>query len=406
MKRPLGNLAPRYAPAILGALLLAGCTSQSAEAPTAAVEPAAAAAAEKQEKQEQREQAPARTVAPFTILVMGDNRGEIVPCGCKDFPRGGLPRRATFVQEARAAGPVLLLDAGDALFEDPYRKSAYAKAKAELVMKGMGRLETAAMAVGDRDLTEGVEWLQAQAKAAGIPLLSANLRTEEGVQPFQSHRIFQVGEARVGVVGLFGMRAGMRMPTGLVMEDPVEAARASVAAMQAEGVDVIVALVHGPNDVIRAVAAVPGVEMIVPSHDGSISFPYRPNPDAAWIIAGGQMGRTLTSVRFHLEGGGRLEDAGAAAPLKEDRASVAKNLDLAKVRFERADPGAPERESLAEQIRFLERRDVDLAKRIAALDEIEGRHFESKQHSLGDDIADEPEMAALLKAFEDANPTP
>src|SRR5690606_33230947 len=113
MKRPLGNLAPRYAPAILGALLLAGCTSQSAEAPTAAVEPAAAAAAEKQEKQEQREQAPARTVAPFTILVMGDNRGEIVPCGCKDFPRGGLPRRATFVQEARAAGPVLLLDAGD-----------------------------------------------------------------------------------------------------------------------------------------------------------------------------------------------------------------------------------------------------------------------------------------------------
>src|ERR1041384_1592864 len=48
----------------------------------------------------------------FTLFAVAEVRGQIGPCGCTTDPLGDLSRTAQLVVQARAAGPVLFLDAG------------------------------------------------------------------------------------------------------------------------------------------------------------------------------------------------------------------------------------------------------------------------------------------------------
>ncbi|HEY0840422.1 MAG TPA: hypothetical protein VGD74_09580, partial [Vulgatibacter sp.] len=52
-----------------------------------------------------------------TLLFTGDLWGQLEPCGCSADMRGGLDRMASYVRQVRAAGPTLLVDAGDALYD-------------------------------------------------------------------------------------------------------------------------------------------------------------------------------------------------------------------------------------------------------------------------------------------------
>src|SRR3954468_21630158 len=52
----------------------------------------------------------------FTLFAVAEVRGQIGPCGCTSDPLGDLSRTAQLVVQARAAGPVLLVDAGSLLY--------------------------------------------------------------------------------------------------------------------------------------------------------------------------------------------------------------------------------------------------------------------------------------------------
>ncbi|HWV37101.1 MAG TPA: hypothetical protein VN033_01345 [Vulgatibacter sp.] len=348
---------------------------------------------------------PAPTVvkAEFTIAVQGDNRGEIAPCGCAQSQDGGLARRATAVRQAFDAGPTLLLDAGDALFSSTTQRTEGDEEKAALILSSMGRTRTAAMAVGDRDLLLGVDWLVATAREHEVPLLSANVRTEDGERPFLPRKRFAVDDAEVGVFAVFGQREGQRPIAGLVVEDPVAAAAAQVEALRAEGADLVVALVHGPTALVRQVAAIEGLDLLVPSHDGSLSLPYRTGPEAAWIVGAGRLGRTISMIRMNLEGEGELMDEGQRARLVEEREGLATRLaEASKLYSTTAAQQPPEsREALAETIRVLDRRIAEVDRQIGVLPAQGGPRFRVETIALHDGFEDDPELAVLVKAFEE-----
>ncbi len=85
---------------LIAATLLAGCTrsgSGNVAAPTGPATPPA---------------------THFVAFVTADLRGQIAPCGCSEAMRGGLAKIAAIVASTRASGvPVVLVDAGDTLFE-------------------------------------------------------------------------------------------------------------------------------------------------------------------------------------------------------------------------------------------------------------------------------------------------
>lgn len=351
-----------------------------------------------------QQQAAARTAkTPITIAVQGDNRGEIAPCGCEQSQDGGLARRATAVKKALAAGPTLLLDAGDALFPSATQRTERDAEKAALILSAMGRTRTAAMAVGDRDLLLGVDWLVSHAKESGVPLLGANLRTEGGERPFLARKLFEIGDSKVGVFAIFGQRNGQRPVEGLVVEEPAAAATAQIEALRGEGADVIVALVHGPTALQRQVAALEGLDMLIPSHDGSLSLPFRTRPESAWIVSAGKLGRTLTMIRLNLGGDGELVDEGQRERLVEEKAGLARRLEEATNLYATTAAQQPpeSREALAETIRVMEKRVAELDRQIAAIPAAEGRRFRVDPLALHDEFEDDPELAVLVKAFEE-----
>src|SRR5262249_30859511 len=140
----------------------------------------------------------------------------------------------------RAAGPVLLLDAGNALFEASSTADPKAKVKAELILRVMGELKTAAMAVGARDLALGPEFLAQTARRAGVPVLSANL-TRDGKPIFPASTVATVAGVRGGLVGASPAIQGLDRYPGVRGEPPVRAALAEAARLRPR-VDLLIAL--------------------------------------------------------------------------------------------------------------------------------------------------------------------
>src|SRR5258705_8170531 len=93
MSRRVGLLAAPTAMAVV----VACCSKSEVKSTAAAADPV-----------------PARPT--FTLFAVAEVRGQIGPCGCTTDPLGDLSRTAQLVVQARAAGPVLFVDAGSLLY--------------------------------------------------------------------------------------------------------------------------------------------------------------------------------------------------------------------------------------------------------------------------------------------------
>ncbi len=103
----------------------------------------------------------ARSDGPLTILIAGDTQGAI-GAGCGANPSGGLGRRGELVRRARAEGPVVVADLGNAAFGD----SPYDRVNFSAILKGEALLGVAAHNVGPSEAALGGGGAWAVSKAA------------------------------------------------------------------------------------------------------------------------------------------------------------------------------------------------------------------------------------------------
>ena len=135
--------------------------------------------------------------ALITLLHTNDTHGVVLP---KDG-KGGLARVATLVKQVRADMPnVLLLDAGDFTHGTPEEHLFGGKA----IVSAMNAMGYSAANAGNHDFDLGTENLKSDVAVASFPVLAANARTAtggewDGAKPYQ---VFELGEARIGVIGL------------------------------------------------------------------------------------------------------------------------------------------------------------------------------------------------------------
>lgn len=364
-------------------LLALGCTEREAAkpAPKEAARQASAASLEPS--------ADARV--PFTLLATGDNRGEFAPCGCEP-PAGGLARRVAAVRSLRSAGPALVVDAGDALF---FGRRHADPEQARLILEGMRATGVVAAAVGEGDLALGLPWLQEEAARAEVPYLSANLRDASGAAPFPGRRLVEVGGNRVGFFSV--LTSARRLPEGLTLADPLEAATAEIAALREEGAELVVGLVHGPKREMNRLAQKVDVDLVIPAHQGGNTWPY-PRGEA-WVAYTGYQGRNLLEVSVDLRGEGTLVNADALDEIAARREELEKKLaigekQLASVRLpaQRA-----EIEGLMSDFsRELER----LAREVELIGEDRGRNFRTRFINLDGALGEEPSFAEKIAKLE------
>src|SRR5215211_6158146 len=95
---------------------------------------------------------PAAAAGRLVVLVSGDTRGWIVPCGCASNQSGGLLRRGELVRRLSAGGAaVVVCDVGGAAGGD----SEYQRLKFEAILDGEAAMGAAAHNLGETEIQLG-----------------------------------------------------------------------------------------------------------------------------------------------------------------------------------------------------------------------------------------------------------
>ena len=345
--------------------------------------------------------APRRLVLLFT----GDNRGEIAPCGCKAEPQGGLARRKTAIEAERARGlPVVVMDAGNALFREPGRREdAVLRQRAELVLEQMEAQGTVAMAVGERDLSLGLAWLQKATGGRGkkMKLLSANLVDKAGKTPFAASMVVEAGGLKVGVVGVSpeGTPAG---EPGLKGRPPKEAALAEARKLrQTKKVDVVVVLAAVPYQeaVKLALTAEDAVDFVVESHEAKgIGIGALVGSHTA-VFPSGELGKQLTRLELNVDGPGPSVDLSSGSRARQQLIVVEGNLLKAHERLASA-KDEPTRGELTRTIVELEGRLRQLEAELEVKAPAGGRAHQLSYVTLGLAVADDPVLKQRVEQIE------
>jgi 2',3'-cyclic-nucleotide 2'-phosphodiesterase (5'-nucleotidase family) len=145
--------------------------------------------------------------------------------------------------------------------------------KARLIIDCFNLMGYDAVAIGDDDLSLGKNFLLELARKAKFPILSSNLFDEESNKLlFQPYVIKEMDGLRIGIFSLlapdtFTSPSDPRKK-GLIIQDPIETARATVKQLSSQ-TDFIILLSHlgYPKD-IELSQAVLGIHMIVGGHSG------------------------------------------------------------------------------------------------------------------------------------------
>jgi len=261
--------------------------------------------------------APPRGVAVrrLVLALTGNSAGFLENCGCKVNQAGGVARRATMLRRLGGRGPLLVLDAGNALAKPEHypMPDFLALEEEKAYVDAMNRMGYAAAAVGPDELGYGLGRFRAAIAGAAFPFLAANARDSAGALGAPL-RVVRAGGVRVAIVGLAEPGRGpwandvleRHLGRAVAFDDPVDALRRVLPDARRQA-DLVVAMgTLAPPTVRRIAAACPDVDVVV-STDAETGA--RSADDPAALASGdaqGFLGRTLvlytTQSSFGLNG--------------------------------------------------------------------------------------------------------
>jgi len=232
------------------------------------------------------------------VLHTADAYGYFDDCGCAADSTGGLAKRAWVVDSLRRDTdlPVLLVDAGD--FSGG--ENAYGAALGRVMGEAMGIMEYDAFTLGEWDLHHGPAYLREIAGSTGAVWVHTNYDVVGLEDLGRKTLLVEKSGRRIGVIGLFNPTIPLNpaVRDSVVIDDPVESARAAVTRLRGEGAEVIVALSHLGREGSMALAdEVAGIDLIVTGHGGTTLDGAEPVVPGTWLVGSGSLGRHLGVVR-------------------------------------------------------------------------------------------------------------
>jgi 2',3'-cyclic-nucleotide 2'-phosphodiesterase (5'-nucleotidase family) len=219
------------------------------------------------------------------ILSTASGRGDLDDCGCKSHPKGGVSRRAAFIDSLQAKGNCLIVDGGDFL----HPTTTHDDRESWFILRAMGLMGYDAMTLGEIELYRGAKYVAAiadSASAAKVSIVLANARYADSGKPVGKPFILkQVGGVTWGIIGLigqdFGDEKGKFKQAGFLVDDPFAVASKLVPEVRKQA-DMVMVLAHlAATDAAELPKSVPGIDAIV--------FGHYPG-----IVASTQVGSTVT----------------------------------------------------------------------------------------------------------------
>lgn len=304
------------------------------------------------------------------------------------------------VEQARATGPVLVVDAGRSLVKaergviDPAAVEQL-RGKARVVVRALVASKVDAMAVGGPDWALGAAFVRSLLVEEGAPVLAANLVCD-GARPFPGSKVVEVGGRRVGVIGL---------TVGEVEGCEVEDAGEALSRALSELGDVALRVVLLPTEAPATRAAlerVTGVDLVVDAH--ATRQGAAEQIGGAWVVGSGPRGQHVGLTRLiWREGAQGWAAAGHSEQLTADADRVKRRIESLERRKSGAEAQALAR---AEELQAKARAELaELERTMGSWEQTAaGKHLiELSVVPLDDTVADAPgvlaEVQALLSAM-------
>lgn len=180
------------------------------------------------------------------------------------MPKGGVARRATIINQVRSASneAILVLDAGNTLFGQRLANET----EGRIIVEAMNAMGYDAVAVGQLDLSRGIEVLLQRASEAQFPLLSCNIVwSQDGDPVFAPYAVVERDGTRFGILGVSELEVMSMLEVGGAVEviEPVVGVRKYLPEVRARS-DVVILLSRLGLEADQELArTVDGIDVIV-----------------------------------------------------------------------------------------------------------------------------------------------
>lgn len=240
---------------------------------------------------------------PDLVLLTSTNvNGETAPCGCGRSPKGGLARRASVIDTARAMAPrVVLLDAGD--FTGV--QDASGSTRGLFLLEMTRKFGYDAITIGEGDSRLGLDLIRSLASDPSLPVVSANLRDHEtGKLLFPQMRIIEKSGVKVGVTAVTAASSpegGELAKIGIDAGDAEKALSDVLPALRRKS-DVTVLMARMTLEQAKALGErLPDLidVVVVGSNEVGRDLVHRENGGAVYVTSGDR-GYALGRVRMQL----------------------------------------------------------------------------------------------------------
>ncbi|MBF0142528.1 MAG: bifunctional metallophosphatase/5'-nucleotidase [Magnetococcales bacterium] len=220
--------------------------------------------------------------------------------------KGGFSRLATLLEEERQKDPeAVFVLPGD--FLSPSLMTPLFQGRQMVEMLNLTGLDIASP--GNHEFDRGLESLDRNVAASRFLWLASNLKRNGKDYPgMKSREIRTVRGVKVGFFSVLDPEFAelVRLPAEATITDPVAVARAEVAAMRREGVQVVVALTHlDLEDERRLAVQAPGIDLILAGHDHVV---IKEKVGETLLVESGLELEVLGRITLHPGTPGRLED--------------------------------------------------------------------------------------------------
>ena len=205
----------------------------------------------------------------LTVLHTNDLHAHAEGATISKQPYGGYARHITLINQFRKSDPnTILLNAGDT-FQGTLYFTQY-QGLADLIYMNYAKYD--AMTLGNHEFDKGPEGIAKFVENAQFPILSANLDVER--EPLLKGKIapstvLMVGKEKVGVIGVMTNELPFISFPGpnVKLKDMIASVQTEIDAMQAKGINKIIALTHiGIDEDAVLAKKLRGVDLIVGGH--------------------------------------------------------------------------------------------------------------------------------------------
>lgn len=140
----------------------------------------------------------------LSLLFSHNISGETHPCGCRNFPLGGLPQIAGLFANISKDSEILYVDTGDTFFPSsvvPKTMKESLTFAAENLARGLEQVGLQYFVPGDQDFAMGIEFLRDLALKSKFDFLISNLKNESLLK-HKRYAIIERGQTKIFLIGL------------------------------------------------------------------------------------------------------------------------------------------------------------------------------------------------------------